>query len=70
MQGLHMSETGCNALDDAAFAYGTGLNGGWVRGWEFWVNPYPDADGNPIGGWACIRTIQNRGGTTWLILSP
>ena len=67
-QGLPLSATGtCDALDDKAFAYGTGLTGGWQRSWEPWVNTTLGANGQRIGGWACIRTLINKGGSTWMI---
>lgn len=34
--------------------YGTGLTGGWQRGWESWPN-----EGKV--GWACIRAIFTSG---------
>ena len=68
LQGLPLSATGtCDALDDSAVAYGTGLTGGWQRSWEPWVNTTIGADGQRIGGWACIRTLINKGGSTWMI---
>jgi len=67
-QGLPLSATGtCDGLDDKVVAYGTGLTGGWQRGWEPWVNTTIGADGQRIGGWACIRTLINKGGSTWMI---
>ena len=69
-QGLPVSATGtCDALDDKAVAYGTGLTGGWKRSWEPWVNTTIGANGQRIGGWACIRTLINKGGSTWTIAS-
>jgi hypothetical protein len=70
LQGLPLSATGtCEALDDKAVAYGTGLTGGWQRSWEPWVNTTIGADGQRVGGWACIRTLINRGGSAWMIAS-
>ena len=67
-QGLPLSATGtCDALDDKAVAYGTGLTGGWKRSWEPWVNTTIGANGQRIGGWACTRTLINKGGLTWTI---
>ena len=67
-QGLPLSSTGtCDALDDKAVAYGSGLTGGWKRSWEPWVNTTIGANGQRIGGWACIRTLINKGGLTWSI---
>ena len=69
-QGLPLSATGtCDALDDKAVAYGTGLTGGWKRSWEPWVNSTIGANGQRIGGWACTRTLINKGGLTWTIAS-
>ena len=67
-QGLPLSATGtCDALDDKSVAYGTGVTGGWQRSWEPWVNTTLGVDGQRIGGWACIRTLINKGGSTWMI---
>jgi hypothetical protein len=67
-QGLPLSATGtCDGLDDKVVAYGTGLTGGWQRGWEPWVNTALGANGERIGGWACIRTLVHKGGSTWTI---
>ena len=67
-QGLPLSATGtCDALDDKSVSYGTGLTGGWRRSWEPWVNTTIGANGQRIGGWACIRTLINKGGSTWTI---
>ncbi len=55
----------CSDVADAEFAWGTGLTGGWTRGWAPWV-----VSGNsaaPLGGWACERTLVNTGGNRWLI---
>ena len=69
-QGLPLSAAGtCDALDDKAVAYGTGLTGGWKRSWEPWVNTTIGANGQRIGGWACTRTLINKGGSTWTIAS-
>jgi hypothetical protein len=55
----------CADVTDSDVAWGTGLTGGWTRGWEPWVESgNPDA---PRGGWACIRTLVNTGGNRWLI---
>jgi hypothetical protein len=67
-QGLPLSANGtCDALDDKSVAYGSGLTGGWKRSWEPWANPRTTDGGLRIGGWACIRTLINKGGTTWMI---
>jgi hypothetical protein len=67
-QALPLSSTGqCSDVKDADFAYGTGLTGGWTKAWEPWVNTTLDADGNRIGGWACTRTLINKGGQTWML---
>ncbi|MEI7453649.1 MAG: hypothetical protein WCK04_05430 [Actinomycetes bacterium] len=66
-QALPLSATGtCDALDDKPVAYGTGLTGGWKRSWEP-VNTTIGANGQRIGGWACTRTLINKGGSTWSI---
>ena len=66
-QALPMPVTGsCDDVSDADFAWGTNLTGGWQRAWEPWVNPELDANGNRIGGWACMRVLVHRGGP-WLI---
>ena len=55
----------CADVTDSDVAWGTGLAGGWTRGWEPWVvTENPDA---PRGGWACVRTLVNTGGNRWLI---
>jgi hypothetical protein len=67
-QALPLSSTGsCSDMQDTDVAYGTGLTGGWTNAWEPWVNTTFDADGNRIGGWACTRTLINKGGQTWMI---
>jgi len=68
LQGVPMPATGlCTGIDDANFAYGSGLTGGWVRSWEPWVNTTIGANGQRIGGWACTRTLVNQGGQWWVI---
>ena len=65
-QGLPMPASGnCADVKDADYAWGTGLTGGWKKGWEPWVNA--SAPEGQRGGWACIRTLVNRGGNTWFI---
>ncbi len=44
----------CATVDDRDYAWGTALTGGWVKSWEPWV------DGG-TGGWACNRTLVNKG---------
>ena len=67
-QALPLPSTGsCTDVQDADYAYGTGLTGGWTKAWEPWVNTTLDADGNRIGGWACTRTLINKGGQNWMI---
>jgi uncharacterized delta-60 repeat protein len=39
-------------------AYNTSVTGGWVKGWEPWVN-------NNTGGFACWRNLVNTGGNNW-----
>ena len=69
-QGAPMPASGlCEGIDDTEFAYGTGVSGGWVRGWEPWVNTTIGADGQRKGGWACIRQLVNTGGDVWRIQS-
>ena len=55
----------CSDVADAEFAWGTGLTGGWTRGWAPWVVAGNSAA--PLGGWACERTLVNTGGNRWLI---
>lgn len=63
-QALPMPSTGaCTDVQDADYAWGTGLRGGWQRGWEPWV---VNADGSR-GGWACLRVLVNRGANDWVI---
>jgi hypothetical protein len=38
--------------------YNTSVTGGWVKGWEPWVN-------NNTGGFACWRNLVNTGGNNW-----
>ena len=65
-----MPATGtCSSVDDRAVAYGTGITGGWVAGWEPWVNTNLGPDGQRIGGWACVRTLLNDGRQNWMIAS-
>lgn len=65
-QGLPMPASGdCADVQDAAYAWGTGLKGGWTKAWEPWVNA--SAPEGQRGGWACTRTLVNRGGFTWVI---
>lgn len=42
----------CSDLDDAAFAYGTGLTGGWAPSWAEWIN-------GGAGGRVCGRTLMS-----------
>lgn len=65
-QALPMPESGsCTEIQDADLAWGTGLSGGWRKSWGPWVR----VAGAPErqGGWACIRTLKNMGGHTWVI---
>ena len=60
-QGLPVPADGtCTSVADAQYAWGTGLSGGWVKSWEPWV------DGGK-GGWACNRSLVNKGGNNWII---
>jgi len=64
-QGLPMPDSGiCSDLDDTDYAWGTGLTGGWRKGWEPWVI---SGDSEVRGGWACIRTLVNTGGDRWIL---
>lgn len=64
VQGVHLNAQGnCDSIDDAAFAYGTGLTGGWRRAWQVWIT---DSAGNRVGGWGCSRTFRHNG-NTWFI---
>lgn len=53
----------CADAEDADLAWGTGLSGGWSKGWEPWVRMSPTVD----GGWACVRQLVNTGGNRWLV---
>lgn len=65
-QALPMPASGqCADVVDSDFAWGTGLNGGWVKGWEPWVT-YSDPT-IPRGGWACVRSLVNTGGNRWIL---
>lgn len=48
-QGVPEPKGGCEAVQDDDLAWGTGLTGGWQRGWERWEN---------YEGWACIRVME------------
>ena len=64
-QALPMPASGdCGDVADAAVAYGTGLHGGWQKGWQPWV---PSSDPAVHGGWACERALVNQGGQTWSV---
>lgn len=59
-QSLPLPSSGaCSTVDDRDYAWGTSLTGGWVKSWEPWV------DGG-TGGWACIRTLVNKG-RGWMV---
>lgn len=54
-QGLPLPSDGnCSTVDDEDYAWGTAVTGGWAKSWEPWV------DGG-LGGWACNRTLVNKG---------
>jgi len=53
------------AEQDTFAAYNTGVTGGWVKGWEPWVNKNLDVMGERIGGFACWRNLVNTGGNNW-----
>lgn len=60
-QGVPLPSAGtCAMVADSDHAWGTGLTGGWFKSWAPWV------DGG-LGGWACSRTLVNKGGFTWVI---
>lgn len=54
----------CADVADAPYAYGTGLTGGWQRGWEPWIDSGRE---DVLGGWACIRALVNKGGQAWSV---
>lgn len=61
-QGVPLPLSGtCLEVIDAEFAYGTGLTGGWQRGWEMWVGP------PGVGGYACIRMLVKLSGKPWRV---
>lgn len=65
-QGLPMPASGlCADVQDAQYAWGTGLTGGWLKSWQPWANP-TRAEGDRWG-WTCIRVMVNTGGSTWVI---
>lgn len=65
-QGLPMPASGlCADVQDAQYAWGTGLTGGWLKSWQPWANP-TRAEGDRWG-WTCIRVMVNTGGNTWVI---
>jgi hypothetical protein len=63
-QALPMPESGsCTDITAEAnkqAGYGTLVIGGWVKGWEPWVN-------NGHGGWGCRRNLVNTGGSTRIV---
>lgn len=65
-QGLPMPATGsCADVQDADYAWGTGLTGGWQKSWQPWVRSAGSSE--PTGGWACIRTMTTIGKDTWVL---
>lgn len=56
-QGVPEPDGGCEAVKDEHLSWGTGLTGGWQRGWEHWEN---------YEGWACIRVMEFNG-TQWVL---
>ena len=63
-QGVPLNAAGtCAPINDAEFAYGTGLSGGWVRAWQEWM---VDEAGHRTGGWGCSRTLRHTG-STWIV---
>ena len=64
-QGLPVPASGsCADIQDADYSWGTGMTGGWRKGWEPWAG---SAD-TGLGSWACIRTLVYSG-NTWSIAS-
>lgn len=62
-QALPMPSSGkCADIKDSAYAWGTGLTGGWQKSWQPWAGT-PDSN----GGWACARTFVMLNGVTWSI---
>ena len=60
-QSLPLPNDGaCATVADSDYAWGSGLSGGWLKSWEPWVNAGQ-------GGWACNRTLVNKGGPGWMI---
>ena len=61
-QSLPMPASGScadiSAEQNTFAAYNTNVTGGWVKGWEPWVN-------NNTGGFACWRNLVNTGGNNW-----
>ena len=45
-------------------ACGTGIRGGWQRGWEPWVT---SGSVDVHGGWACIRALVKVGAQDWRV---
>jgi len=62
-QALPMPASGnCGDVTDADVAFGTGIRGGWQRGWEPWVT---SGSVDVHGGWACIRALVKVGAQDW-----
>lgn len=62
-QSLPLPKSGtCSDLVDKDYAWGTGQTGGWLKAWEPWAGPR-----NGAGGWACLRTLVNKGGNGWSV---
>ena len=60
LQQVPLPESGnCGAVDDAEFAWDTGLSGGWKPSWAQWAN---SGRGGPI----CTRTLVGNG-NTWVL---
>lgn len=63
-QGVPLNAQGtCDPINDAEYAYGTGVTGGWTRAWQEWIT---DSEGNRVGGWGCSRNLRQNG-NTWFI---
>jgi len=64
-QALPMPSSGsCADVADADVAYGTGIHGGWQKGWEPWA---VTANVGVHGGWACIRALVKQGSQDWRV---
>lgn len=63
LQALPLPNSGtCDDIQDSAFAWGTGLSGGWKRSWQPWAGAL-----ETHGGWACSRTLVMDSNQVWSI---